>query len=554
MLGYSEDELPKTPEQIHPPEEIPSMERKVRALADGRARLAEDIRFVRKDGSVFFADVSGSPLLYDGRPCLVSLIRDTTERREAQETLRASEERFRVAFDEAPVGMVIGVKDGVIARVNRALCQMTGYIPEELIGRHVQEFQHPEDRDLSLPLVKKLFAGEIPSFTVERRYVAKGGRVFWAQATTAAARNPDGTPAFALGVIEDITQRKQAEEALRQRHAELQTIYDGTIEGILITDIETRRFLRVNSSFCRMLGYSEEELLTKSIPDIHPPEEAPDDLRRFQAAADGRCSINENRPVLRKDGSIFYADITGNRILYEGRPCLLALFRDITERREAQEALKRERRTLEHLLRASDHERQLIAYDIHDGLAQQLAAAVMQFQTYEHLKQHHPESAKTAYDAGVQMLRQAHFEARRLISGVRPPILDESGIAAAIAHLVHEYRALPGPEVELNSQVSFDRLPSVLENAIYRIAQEALANACRHSRSQKVRVSLAQEQHQVRLEVQDWGFGFDPKSVGEDRFGLEGIRERTRLLGGQMEIESQPTKGTLIRVVLPLVE
>ena len=109
-------------------------------------------------------------------------------------------------------------------------------------------------------------------------------------------------------------------------------------------------FVRVNSSMCRMLGYSEEELLAASIKDIHPPEELPDDLQRFQAAAEGRVSINEDRPVLRKDGSIFYADITGHPILYEGRPCLLALFRDVTGRRQAQAARERERRTLKHML------------------------------------------------------------------------------------------------------------------------------------------------------------------------------------------------------------
>ena len=90
------------------------------------------------------------------------------------------------------------------------------------------------------------------------------------------------------------------------------------------------------------------------------------------------------------------------------------------------------------MLQASDHERQLIAYDIHDGLAQELAGAIMQFQIYDHAKEGDPDEAKKAFDGGVTLLRQSHFEARRLISGVRPPILDESGVMAAIAHLVHE--------------------------------------------------------------------------------------------------------------------
>jgi PAS domain S-box-containing protein len=223
------------------------------------------------------------------------------------------------------------------------------------------------------------------------------------------------------------------------------------------------------------------------------------------------------------------------------------------ERKRAQEAVDRERKTLWHMLRASDHERQLIAYDIHDGLAQQLAAAVMQLQAYEQLKRSSPKNAKTAYNAGVQMVRQAHFEARRLISGVRPPILDESGIVAALAHLAHDQQKAGGPEIEFQSNVKFVRLESILENAIYRIAQEALANACRHSQSPRIRLSLIQQGDSVQLEVEDWGVGFDPEAVDAERFGLEGIRERTRLLAGQVAVDSRPGEGTRVQVVLPLV-
>jgi signal transduction histidine kinase len=270
--------------------------------------------------------------------------------------------------------------------------------------------------------------------------------------------------------------------------------------------------------------------------------------------AEGRVSLNEDRPVLRKDGSIFYADISGHRILYEGRPGLLALFRDVTERRKAQAALQRERRTLQHMLRASDHERQLIAYDIHDGMAQQLAGAIMQFQVYDHLKNTNPEEAHKAYDGGVTLLRQSHLEARRLISGVRPPILDESGVLAAIAHLVNERSVQGGPQILFRSNVKFNRLARVLENVVYRIVQEGLTNAARHSQSEIVRVHLLQRGEMVRIEIQDLGIGFDLKKVRRDQFGLAGIRERARLLGGKCHIQSKSGSGSRIIVELPLAE
>ncbi len=168
----------------------------------------------------------------------------------------------------------------------------------------------------------------------------------------------------------------------------------------------------------------------------------------------------------------------------------------------------------------------MIAYEIHDGLAQQLAGAIMQFQTYSYLKDTKPQEAARAYEAGMTMLHQGHFEARRLISGVRPPILDESGIVAAVAHLVSEQRLRKGPRIEFRSEVEFDRLVPILENAIYRIVQEGLLNACKHSKSTRVRVELVQQGENLQIKVQDWGDGFDPARVEGDRFGLEGIRQR----------------------------
>jgi PAS domain S-box-containing protein len=228
--------------------------------------------------------------------------------------------------------------------------------------------------------------------------------------------------------------------------------------------------------------------------------------------------------------------------------------RDVTERKKAREALEKEHRAMKHLLKSSDHERQMIAYEIHDGLAQQLAGAIMQFQTYAHQKDATPEEAARAYEAGMTMLRQGHMEVRRLISGLRPFILDESGIVAAVAHLVSEERRREGgPKIEFHSDVAFDRLVPILENAIYRIVQEGLTNACRHSKSPRVRIELVQQGDVLRIRVQDWGEGFDPARVEAEHFGLEGIRQRARLLGGSTQVESRPGQGTCLTVELPLL-
>jgi len=213
-----------------------------------------------------------------------------------------------------------------------------------------------------------------------------------------------------------------------------------------------------------------------------------------------------------------------------------------------------EHQFLRDLLDLYDRDRQLLAYEIHDGLAQQVTGAKLQFQAYQQLREINPEEAEKAFDCGMKRLGDAIAEARHLIGGLRPPILDESGVVAAIDFLVMDTEKQGGPQIDLVHDVEFDRLARPVENAIYRIVQESLTNARRHSHSARVQVKLTQVERMVRVEVRDWGVGFDPQAVPRNRFGLQGIRERARLLGGQATIEAVPGEGTRIIVEMPLIE
>jgi two-component system sensor histidine kinase DegS len=228
--------------------------------------------------------------------------------------------------------------------------------------------------------------------------------------------------------------------------------------------------------------------------------------------------------------------------------------REAQQQLRAEESLRDERRTLQRLLQSSDYERRLIAYEIHDGVAQYLAGALMHLQTFEALRDRDRGAATEAYEKGLTLLRQGLHEARRLIGGVRDPIPDAQGITAALARLARDCQGPDSPRIEYCGDIAIGRLHPTLENAIYRIAQAALANACKHSKSKRVRVSLTQpERRFVQLEIRDWGVGFNPRQSTEGCFGLEGIRERARLLDGRATIHSVPGKGTRVLVHLPLV-
>jgi signal transduction histidine kinase len=228
---------------------------------------------------------------------------------------------------------------------------------------------------------------------------------------------------------------------------------------------------------------------------------------------------------------------------------------DVTERKAAEAAMQEKQRLLKESLEVHERHTQLAAYEIHDGIAQPLIAALMNLQASERLvDEGRPEAAREGVAKAVRLLQEAIDQARRLMNGLRPPILDELGILPAIEHLVREHQVLGGAEVQYVQDVRFQRLVSPLETAIFRIVQESLANAQRHSGSEKVQVRLVQREDRILVDVEDWGVGFDPDQVEPGRFGLKGIRERAHLFGGHAVIRSASGQGTQILVELPLVE
>jgi signal transduction histidine kinase len=194
----------------------------------------------------------------------------------------------------------------------------------------------------------------------------------------------------------------------------------------------------------------------------------------------------------------------------------------------------------------------LVAFEIHDGFVQQATAALMHLRAFRELHDRQTEQARKELDLAVASLEEGIAEARRLMTGLRPPVLEEAGVVAAIDDLAREADRREEARIDFSHAVRLDRLSPVLETAIFRIAQEGLNNACRHSRSEKVEISLVQDGDRVHLQVRDWGVGFDPEKVDPSRFGLRGIRERARLLGGQAVIETSPGQGTRVAVEFPV--
>lgn len=351
----------------------------------------------------------------------------------------------------------------------------------------------------------------------------------------------------------------------RHQVAELQAARDGKLPHAVLPDNHLLRAILANVPIIvfaldrngiimlsqgkglELLGLKPGELVGQSILEVY--RQVPhleDDLRRALAGESFSLSIEIGGLAFE-----FWHTPFRNR---EGKTIGVAgIGMDITQRQRAEEELLAGRRLMQRMLHSHERDRQLIAYEIHDGLVQDATGAQMQLETLLQSDRLPRGAARNQVQLAADLVRKAVHEARRLISGLRPPILDELGVVAAIEYLV-EGGQQQGPSIKFTAQVQFDRLEPLLEATVYRIVQEAIANAKRHSRSDRAEVRLTQVGDRIHIEVEDWGIGFDPASVTENRFGLQGIRERARLLRGRASIDSAPGKGTRVSVDLPVAD
>jgi PAS domain S-box-containing protein len=351
------------------------------------------------------------------------------------------------------------------------------------------------------------------------------------------------------------------EKLVAERTGELQAsekrfrlLVDNAADGVFIYD-DQENILDVNQQACNQLGYTRDELLKMHTFEFEIS------LTRQEISDFGWNLPDEDFPITihgvhrRKDGSTYPVEVRSNRMIIAGKRFIMCITRDVTERKQAEEALRKEQRFLRHLIDLQERERKLMAYEIHDGLAQQLTAAAYKLQGLKAaLEKQDLSASRENLEEILRLIHGSVEEARRLISGLRPPVLDELGIIAAIEYLVGEWQQNGEVQIEFAHQVQFQRLAPPLEAALFRIAQEGLNNACRYSQSPKIRVELSQLENRIRLTVQDWGVGFDAQAVKGDSFGLRGIRERVRLLGGTVQIDSAEGRGTTITAELPMSE
>lgn len=219
-----------------------------------------------------------------------------------------------------------------------------------------------------------------------------------------------------------------------------------------------------------------------------------------------------------------------------------------------RDALLREQALLHRSLELHERDRQLLAFEIHDGIVQDMAGAVMLLESAGLHASFATPAAETHFRRAVGTLRESVAEARRLIRGLIPVVLDQAGFVASLRKLVERFEAEQGLQVSFTADVRLTHLAPAFEMIILRIVQESLNNVWRHSQAHQAEVTITQPDDHLLLTIRDQGVGFDPAQVKATRYGLTGMKERARLLGGTTQIDSQPGQGASVRVRLPLAQ
>jgi PAS domain S-box-containing protein len=470
-------------------------------------------------------------------------------------TLAGAELPYKVMFDQMYEGAVTLTPDGIIAYCNRRFAEIVGRPLTRVVGSPLHRFVSPADRP-ALEALRHQAAAHRAGSELNVR-AGNGSPVPVSVSFAPLQLEGRADPIGVIAMVRDITEQKQAAELLRQSEERFRLMVENVRDyGIFMLD-PAGHVVSWNAGAERIKGYSAAEILGQHFSRFYSAE----DIKRGKpkhellvAAAEGR--IEDEGWRLRKDGTRFWANvvITALRDQMGTLRGFAKVTRDITERKRAEEFRARLTRQL---MVAQDRERRWVARELHDETGQSLTGLLVGLRTIER-----SETLAEAAELAQQLrgvAAQSLADVRRLALGLHPSILDDMGLSAAVARYVEEFAGRHEIVVDLRVVPDLDRLPLMVQSTVYRILQETLTNVARHAGARTASVQLARDKTMVELRVKDDGTGIkSPRRGGRAGpkhprgLGLEGMRERVGLLGGSIQVESEPGAGTTITARIPV--
>ena len=551
IFGYSASEAIGNSVTILVPPELYDEENKILETLRTGSQISqfETVR-ITKAGKRIDVSLSISPIK-DASGEVVGcsgIARDITDRKLAEETLRSSEERFRLAahagrmfayeWDAATDLIVRSPESAKILGVDAAA---------PMSGQQVLAKVHPEDRERLRAAVAAL-SPESPYLQISYRMTRSDGAVIWVDRNSQAYFDEQGRILRLVGMVMDVTERASAEAALRASEEKFRTVFRGAGVGMVIISPEGR-FLGANRTFCDCLGYAEEEILERTVQSITFPEDWPAFSQKLrEALTEGRGFQWFEKRCLHQSGRIVYTESTASLIRNSnGEPqYFVGEVLDITKRKEAEKALSDITRKL---LDAQEQERARIGRELHDDINQRLALLAVE------LEQLGDEPSVFSQGRAQELRRQIveiSNDVQALSHELHSSKLQYLGVVAGMRSWCKEYGERQKMEIDFSNDVN-SPLPFEIGLSLFRILQEALHNAAKYSGVKRAKVQLREEGGDLHLLVSDSGKGFDVESaLSGQGLGLTSMRERARLANGSIAIESKPMGGTHVHVRVPL--
>jgi PAS domain S-box-containing protein len=562
MLGFSEEEMrSKHCVEFSPPEDAKKDWALFELLRKGLIDSYHiEKRFFRRDGSLVWGSLSIS--LWNGRPSplVIAMVEDITQNKKAEEAFCASEERLaranerlRLAIEAGSVGgWDYDVKSGEVVFFGKAHDQL-GMSTDETSGSRQQFWDHIHEDDREhLQHAMRVAREKHEAFNEDFRVVWRDGTVRWLRSRGQYYYSGDGQPERLLGISVDITDSKQAEQALRdsdQRFrlaAQIGKMY--SFEWDVTTDVVVRCPERVN-----VLGATGplRSSHRQFVDTIYP-----EDRQKFIAIIAGLAPENPTAEVIFRvrgpDGGLLWLKSSG-RAFFDGQRRMLrviGMVADITDLKRAEEALSDMTRKL---IEAHEEERTRIARELHDDICQRLAVLIMNLDRLGAADRTSPVEFREAIVKAREDASNVALDIQALSHGLHSSKLEYFGLANAAASYCSELADQHNVEIHLQSEDIPNDLSREITLCLFRVLQEAVQNAIKHSHSQRFDVSFRRTPSEmICLTVHDSGIGFDPgEAIKGEGLGLISMKERMKLVGGELSIESQPGKGTTIGASVP---
>lgn len=522
-----------------------------------RPELRISHRMVRPDGTVIWME-RNSRGHFDERGKLVrivGMVADITESKQAEESLRKSEEKFSKAFRQSPMALaIVSANDHRYIDVNKSFERFAGWRREDLIGRtpfDIGLWVDPQDRDELIAYVQN----EDTLRLFESRFRMRDGTIRTGLVGAELIELDGEQCVLAVGM--DITEQKLAAEALRESENRLRLLLDSTVEAIYGIDLE-HRCTFCNAACLRVLGYHDPDaLLGKNMHHlIHHshrdgtlfPEEKCSILRALQT---GEAVHADDEVLWRANGTSFPVEYWSHQ-QRKGQEIVGAVvaFIDITERKAAEAALAG---MSGRLIEAQEQERTRIARELHDDLSQRLALLTIELERL--LEASTDLSPETRGRIGELRNQSAEIasDVQSLSHELHSSKLEYLGMAPAMRALCHELSRQQKVEIVFSHDDIPSTVPKDISLCLFRVLQEALQNAVKHSGASRFDVELRYAADAINLCVRDSGSGFDREEALKTRgLGLISMMERMKLVGGRISIDSQLQRGTAIRASVTL--